>query len=113
VKSTLRKQLTEYLSRSSPGLLEFFNIYCTLIYETDCLTLLFTTPSKLYHIFTTHFKGDIVSADHAFTILFLKPLAHILGREDIVRELLDYAKTSRDKEFTRLLLDYRDSSIKS
>jgi len=101
--SALKKQLAEYLSRRSPGILEFFNVYCTLMYKTDCLTLLFTSPSKLYHIVLMHYKGDAISADYVFTLIFLNPLALLLGREEIAGELLCLAKTGRDKDFAQML----------
>ena len=101
--SALKKQLVEYLSRRSPGILEFFNVYCTLMYKTDCLTLLFTSPSKLYHIVLMHYKSDAVSADYAFTLIFLSPLALLLGREEIAEELLCLTKAGRDKDFAHML----------
>jgi len=99
----LRNQLREHLSRRSPGELEFFNIYCTLLHKTDCITLLLTEPSKLYYIVLMHYKGNVDSADHVFTILFLSPLTLILGREGVVSELLDFVKTCRDRDFLQLL----------
>ena len=101
--NALKKQLAEYLSRRSPGILEFFNIYCTQIYKTDCLTLLFTSPSKLYHIVLMHYRGDAISADYVFILIFLNPLAFLLKREEITGELLCLAKTRRDKDFAHVL----------
>jgi hypothetical protein len=106
----LKKRLLEYLSSKSPGVLDLFNIYCHLLYKTDCITLLLTEPSKLYHIVLTHYRGDVSSADYAFTLVFLGPLALLLGRSEIARELLDLVKTGRDREFLELLLAYIKSS---
>ena len=102
----LKKRLVEYLTRRAPGVLDLFNIYCTLIYRVDCITLLFTSPSKLYYILLTHYRGDVVSTEYAFTIAFLGPLAILVNRTDIIRELLELVKTGRDKEFLELLTKY-------
>lgn len=99
----MKRRLIEYLTRRAPGVLDLFNIYCMLMYRVDCVTLLFTSPSKLYYIVLTHYKSDIVSADYAFTIAFLGPLALLLNRLDIIRELLELAKTGKDKEFFEVL----------
>jgi hypothetical protein len=73
----------------------------------------FIKLNKMHHVFIAQLKSNAISTDRALAKLLLNPLIHLLGRGDIVRELLDYAKTSRDEEFIRLLLDYRNSSIKS
>lgn len=99
----MKKQLAEYLPRRSSGILEFFNVYCTQIYKTDCLTLLLTSLSKLYHIVLMHYKNDVVSADYVFTLVFLSPLALLLGKEEITEELLCLAKTGKDKDFAQML----------
>jgi hypothetical protein len=106
----LKRRLMEYLTRRAPGVLDLFNIYCMLIHRVDCVTLLFTSPSKLYHIVLTHYRGDIVSTDYAFTLAFLGPIAILLGRVDIVKELLNLVKTGRDSEFLELLAKYVKSS---
>jgi len=102
--NNLKRRLVEYLTRKAPGVLDLFNIYCILTYKVDCITLLFTSPSKLYYIVLTHYRGDFMSADYAFTIAFLGPLAILLNRTNITQELLELARTSRDKEFLELLI---------
>jgi hypothetical protein len=102
-RGDLKARLSEFLSRRSPGILEFFNIYCVTIYRSDCISLLLTSPSKLYHIVLRHYRGDAASADLAFTIAFLSPLVQLLREPEIADTLLDLAKTSRDEEFLELV----------
>jgi len=108
--SALKKRLVEYLTTRSPGVVELFNIYCNLMYKTDCVTLLLTEPSKLYNIILRHYRGDVASADYAFTLVFLGPLTLILERPNITQELLDLVKTGRDREFLEVLTTYIKSS---
>jgi len=111
--NVLRKRLAEYLSRRALGILEFFNIYCMSMYRVDCISLFFTTPSKLYYILLTHFRGDTTSTDYAFTLLFLSPLTLLLGLKEteVVKELLDLVKIGRDKEFLELLARYARGDV--
>ena len=108
--NNLKKRISEYLATRSPGVLNFFNMYCHILYKSDCITLLLTEPSKLYHIVLTHYRGDVATADYTFKLVFLGPIALITGRPEITRELLDYVKTGRDREFTELLLKYIGNS---
>jgi len=102
--SALRERLRDYLSRTIPGNLELYNVYCLLQYRVDCLSLLLTKPSRLYHIVLRHQGGDIHSADLAFSIAFLSPLSIILGNPGLVRELLDLVKSGRDDEFLEVVV---------
>jgi len=51
-------------------------------------------PSKLHHVFIAQLKGNAISTDCAFAVLFPSPPVHLLGREDVVGELLNHATTS-------------------
>jgi hypothetical protein len=73
------------------------------MYRADCISLLFTSPSRLYHIVLSHFRGDVTSTDLSFSILFLSPLVLLLGKSEAARELLDLAKLGKDKEFLELV----------
>lgn len=82
-------------------------------YRTDCISLIPTSPSKVYLIMLAQYKGDILSADYAFIILFINPIVELLRKPDLVEELLHLAKTGRDKEFLELIekhLSCRDSA---
>jgi hypothetical protein len=48
----------------------------------------------MHHVFIAQLKGNAISTDCAFAILFPNPPVHLLGRGDIVRELLNHATTS-------------------
>jgi hypothetical protein len=103
----LVRRFSEYVSRRSPGVLSFLNLYCTTSYGTDCVSLLFTSPSRLYHLVLKHFRGDVYSADYAFKLLLLNPLVTLLGAgEDIPSQLLELAKLGRDREFLELVSRY-------
>ena len=106
----LKKRLLNYLTRRAPGAVDLYNMYCMLTYKTDCISLLFTTPSKLYYLILNHYKGDSASADYAFTLLFLGPLALLTGRAEIARELLELVKSGRDREFVELIIKYIGNS---
>jgi hypothetical protein len=103
--SVLRERLREYLYRTIPGNLELYNLYCTLQYGVDCLSLFLTRPSRLYHIVLRHQRGDIDSADLAFSIAFLSPLLLILGDPGLSRELLNLVKSGRDEEFLKVIVE--------
>jgi hypothetical protein len=103
----LARRLSEHVSRRSPGVLSFLNLYCTTAYGTDCVSLLFTSPSRLYYLILRHFRGDVYSADYAFKLLLLNPLATLLGAgEDLPSQLLELAKSGRDGEFLELVSRY-------
>jgi hypothetical protein len=57
----LVRRFSEYVSRRSPGVLSFLNLYCTTAYGTDCVSLLLTSPSRLYYLVLKHFRGDVYS----------------------------------------------------
>jgi hypothetical protein len=103
----LARRFSEYVSRRFPGVLSFLNLYCTTSYGTDCTSLLLTSPSRLYHLVLKHFRGDVYSADYAFKLLLLNPLATLLGAgEDLPSQLLELAKLGRDGEFLELVSRY-------
>jgi hypothetical protein len=103
----LARRFSEYVSRRSPGVLSFLNLYCTAAYGTDRASLLLTSPSRLYYLVLRHFRGDAYSADYAFKLLLLNPLATLLGAgEDLPSQLLELAKSGRDGEFLELVSRY-------
>jgi len=103
----LVRRFSEYVSRRSPGVLSFLNLYCTTAYGTDCVSLLFTSPSRLYYLILKHFRGDVYSADYAFKLLLLNPLVTLLGAgEDLPSQLLELAKLGRDREFLEVVSRY-------
>lgn len=57
-----------------------------------------------------HYRGDVISVDYAFTLLFLGPLALLLGRDEIARELLGLVKAGKDRGFLELLIMYAESA---
>ncbi|MEM5833637.1 MAG: hypothetical protein QXF04_03795 [Candidatus Aenigmatarchaeota archaeon] len=95
----LEKYLRDYLSSRMPGILSFLNILCYHTSKRDCIELLFTSPSKLYHTLLYYHQGDYVLADHTFILAFLNPLALHLRRPELVHELVSMAKLGRDKDF--------------
>ena len=52
----------------------------------------------------------MISVDYAFTLLFLGPLALLLGRDEIARELLGLVKAGKDRGFLELLIMYAESA---
>lgn len=107
----LKVYLYEYLSKKIPGMLSLLNVLCRTAYRTDCINLLLTSPSRLYMIVVSHYRGDIVSADYAFTIIFLSPLAGYLKRPEVIQHLLDLVKTGRDSEFAELIKKLLKNSL--
>lgn len=99
----LERRLRDILAKRAPGYVELFNIYCMIHYHLDCLVLLFKEPSKLYYIILTHYKGDVVTSDYVFTLIFLGPLAQLLGDYSVVRTLLELAKMGKDREFLEVV----------
>lgn len=103
----LARRFYEYVSRRAPGSLSLLNLYCTPTYGVDRVSLLFTSPSRLYYLLLKHLRGDERSADYAFKLLFLSPLASLLGAEGrFAIELLELAKAGRDREFLELVAKY-------
>lgn len=100
----LKRSLYGFLRQRVPGLLELLNIYCMTSYSSDCLSLLFKSPSRVYQVFLMHYRGDMVSADYAFTLVFAGGIAQLLGRYELASQLLELAKTGRDSEFIQLVL---------
>lgn len=113
VFSSLKSYLREYLVKNVPGAIYFFNILCTLTYRADCISLLLESPSKLYSIVLSHYRGDVVAADYAFTLLFVNPIVNYLKKPDIARQLLDYAKTGRDSDFVEVVKKFIVKGISS
>jgi hypothetical protein len=99
----LERRLRDILAKRAPGYVELFNIYCMIHYHLDCLVLLFKEPSKLYHIILTHYRGDVVTSDYVFTLIFLGPLAQLLGDYSVVKSLLELAKMGKDREFLEVI----------
>ncbi|MEM4789351.1 MAG: hypothetical protein QXV06_06120 [Ignisphaera sp.] len=65
--------------------------------------MMFSSPSRLYSIILSHYRGDIVSADYAFLLVFINPIVELLKKPDLGEELLYLAKTGKDKEFMELI----------
>lgn len=100
---SLKNSVQEYLLKKIPGMLSFLNTLCIMNYGVDCITLLFTSPSRLYILLLNHYKGDILSTDYAFTLAFLNPLISCLKNPELVSKLMELVKTGRDKEFVELI----------
>ena len=92
----LRYKIHSYISSRVPGMLNLLNILSISLTGMDCITLFLTSPSKLYQLILTHFKGDITTTDYTFKILFLNPIAELLKKPEIVDELSHMAKTGND-----------------
>ena len=105
----LRKIVQDHLLKKIPGMLSFLNTLCIINNGVDCITLLFTSPSKLYISLLNHYRGDMLSTDYAFTLAFLNPLLQYLKHYELASQLLELAKTGRDKEFIDLILRYRST----
>ncbi|MEM0368605.1 MAG: hypothetical protein QXN57_04090 [Desulfurococcaceae archaeon] len=102
---SLINRVQEYLSKKIPGMLSFLNTLCIMNYGVDCITLLFTSPSRLYILLLNHYKGDVLSTDYAFTLAFLNPLISRSRNPELVLKLMELVKTGRDKEFIELILE--------
>ncbi|MEM0470432.1 MAG: hypothetical protein QXN82_02620 [Desulfurococcaceae archaeon] len=102
--STLKSHLQEFLVKKVPGMLSFLNMLCTLIHRVDCITLFLTSPSKLYLVILTHYRGDTVTADYTFTLMFLNPLVAYLKAPELAQQLLEYVKTGKDNEFIEIVM---------
>lgn len=99
----LKDYLRSYLLKRIPGHLSLLNILCISRYNIDCISLVLTSPSRLYSIILAHYKGDINSADYAFLLVFINPLVEFLKKSNLGEELLYLAKTGKDKEFLELI----------
>lgn len=102
--SILKSYLQDFLTKKVPGMLSFLNMLCALTHRTDCITLFLTSPSKLYLVILTHYRGDIVTADYTFTLMFLNPLVAYLKMHGSTQQLLEYVKTGRDNEFIETVM---------
>ncbi|MDK6028696.1 hypothetical protein QPL79_04915 [Ignisphaera sp. 4213-co] len=102
----LKSYMHNHILKRVPGMLNLLNILSISLTGMDCITLFLTSPSKLYQLILTHFKGDITTTDYTFKILFLNPIAEYLRNSNIVNELLHLAKIGRDREFFELIKKY-------
>jgi len=101
--SDLKRSVQVYLLKNMPGMLSFLNTLCVMNHGLDCVTLLLTSPSKLYITLLNHHRGDMLSADYAFTLAFLNPIISYLKKPELAQRLLELVKTSRDAEFLELI----------
>lgn len=101
--SDLKRSVQEYLMMKMPGMLSFLNTLCVMNHGLDCVTLLLTSPSKLYVTLLNHYRGDMLSADYAFTLVFINPIISHLKKPELTQSLLELVKTSRDAEFLELI----------
>lgn len=98
--------LRDYISKNVPGMAQLLNMLCTSKYRVSCLDLFRSSPSRLYYLILEYYRSDYPTADYVFTLLFLNPIARLTGSFELLRALLDYAKTGRDRDFVELLLKY-------
>lgn len=99
----LKEYIRNYLLKRIPGHLSLLNILCVSRYNVDCVSLIISSPSRLYSLILAHYRGDIISADYAFLLVFINPIVEFLKRPDLAEELLYLAKTGKDKEFIELI----------
>ncbi|MEM4487749.1 MAG: hypothetical protein QXK88_02970 [Desulfurococcaceae archaeon] len=99
----LKTYLHEYLSKKIPGMLNFLNMLCNVMHRSDCISLLLVSPSKLYLTILSHYRGDMLSADYAFTLVFLSPISAYFKKPELVQQLLEFVKTGRDSDFADLI----------
>ncbi|MGC8983269.1 MAG: hypothetical protein ACP5KA_05945 [Desulfurococcaceae archaeon] len=111
----LKTYLSDYVSKRVPGFLSLLNVICTTRYGKDCLSLFFESPSRLYLVFLAYYRGDALSADYAFTIAVLSPIALLARDPGLAGKLLELVKLGRDPDFLDLLTklsDPRSSRLK-
>ncbi|MEM1526922.1 MAG: hypothetical protein QW775_03065 [Ignisphaera sp.] len=106
----LKDYLRSYLMKRVPGHLTLLNILCISRYNADCISLALVSPSRLYSIVLAHYRGDIISTDYAFLLVFINPIIELLKKPELGEELLYLAKTGKDKEFIELIDKYLSSS---
>lgn len=109
----LKSYLREYLAKKVPGMLNFLNMLCILVHRNDCISLLFKAPSRLYLLILNHYRGDVVTADYVFTLLFLNPLVSYLNLKDsqLIQQLLECVKTGKDEDFIEIIRKYTIKGI--
>lgn len=99
----LKRKLYEQLSKRIPGMASYLNIICRMTYRVDCISLLFTSPTKLFHVVLNYHGGDFHTACYVFKIVFLNPLAEILGKPELSDRLLELVKFGKDEDFLKTL----------
>lgn len=104
---SLRDYVYGYASKAVPGAIHILNVLCKSATGLDAMSLLFTSPSRLYQIVLSFYKNAF-TADTMFKTLFLNPIAKHLRGVD-VDEMLHLVKTCRDDEFLKLIEKYLKS----
>ena len=99
----LKSYVQDYLSKRMPGMLSFLNMLCFINHGSDCVSLLFKSPSKLYLLLLNQYRFDTATADYAFTLMFINPIVGYLRKPELAQHLLELVKSGRDADFTRLL----------
>ncbi|MEM0214327.1 MAG: hypothetical protein QW348_08790 [Ignisphaera sp.] len=101
---SLRDHVYSYASKAVPGAMHILNVLCKSATGLDAMSLLFTSPSRLYQIVLSFYKNTF-TADTMFKTLFLNPIARHIKSVD-VDEMLYLVKTGRDDEFLKLIEKY-------
>lgn len=99
----LKRKLYEQQSRRVPGMASYLNIICRITYGVDCVSLLFTSPSKLFHAILSYHGGDFHTACYVLKIVFLNPLAEALGKPELSDRMLELVKLGKDEDFRKLI----------
>jgi len=94
----LKKFIVKWVHSRIPGLLPTLNVYSRMKTGRDFIDLLLEQPSKAYSVLLDRYK-DPASAEFALVTLFLKPIAVYFERLGLEYQLLELAKSGRDKEF--------------
>ena len=100
--SGLKEYVRGYVSRAVPGMLTLLDVVSRLATSVDAISLLFSSPSKLYQVTLFHYR-DMCTADIVFKLLFVNPIASYLGNHSLAEELLHLAKVGRDREFLEVI----------
>lgn len=105
----LKDFIYRYINSRVPGMYQLVDLLTKMHYHASCIDLLFSSPSKLYLVILSHYRGDVNATDMIFQILFLNPIAMYFRRLNMVHTLLEYAKLGKDKEFLDLIKEYINS----
>ncbi|MEM1652994.1 MAG: hypothetical protein QW747_06895 [Ignisphaera sp.] len=101
---SLRDYVHSCASKAVPGAIHILNVLCKSATGLDAMSLLFTSPSRLYQIVLSFYKNTF-TADTMFKTLFLNPIARHIKDAD-VNEMLHLVKTGRDDDFLKLIEKY-------
>ncbi len=85
----IKREIGDYVSRASPGLLNILELYCRGDSGLDCVTLLLEEPGKLKDIIMRIYVSP--ETVRFVARLFLNPLAEVcgLGIEELIRLFME------------------------